>query len=122
MSHRPRIRHILQRQDPKHQHRRLDHLRPELRVRRHERLRIRTKDPRRGLLRRRHGPDPYTTFVRVDGVVVVPIDDTRGEEPGERLCEQVDGEAPPGETPIQTVAECYCGVEVSTAVARDVDA
>lgn len=120
VAHWPRVAHILQREDAEHQHRRLDDFGPELRVCRHEGLRVRAEYARGGGLGGGHGAVP-NALVRVDRVVVVPVHDARGEEASQELREEVDREPPPREAAVEAVAECDRRVEVAARVAGDVD-
>lgn len=66
------------------------------------------EDASGGPLRWRYGSDSGSSFVGIDAVDVIPIDDPRADETSEELSEEVDGETSPGEFSQAAIREGEC--------------
>ena len=120
LAHSSLIRVILKRENHKHKYGRINELRKELTRLRQERLRIRAEDPCRGGWRGRHCPDTVA-FIVVNGVYVIDVHDARRAESAEELCEEVDGEALPGQFAEEAKTERNGRIEKTTAISSDID-
>lgn len=102
---------VLEREDDEHQQRAGNEFTEELARLRHKRLRIRAENARRRVWSRWNGAQ-VVPLEEVDCGDVVRVHDAAPDEAAEDLRNEVDGEPSPGELAEETVAECYCGVEV----------
>ena len=112
------VRLILQREDDEHQNRASDKLGEELVRFGQERLRIGTEDSRRRGGARRNGSDAGA----LDGVYggdVIRVHYAGADEAAEQLGDEVDGEAPPGELPVEAEAECNSRIQEASRVTCD---
>ncbi len=60
-------------------------------------------------------------FNLINCVDVVGVYDSRSDEAAEELCQEVDGEASPGELAVEAEVKSYGGVEKAAGVASDID-
>ena len=111
---------ILQSQDHKHKDSAGDELGEEHARFRHEGGGVRAEDARGGIRGRWHCADTVT-FVGIDGVDVVAVNDACGHETTEDLRNEIHGEAPPWEPAEVAVCEGDGWVQVGTRVAGNVD-
>lgn len=87
-----------------------------------EGLGVGTKDPGgRRVTVTRDRTDGGTTFVGVDGRLVVPVDDGRTAETSRHLGAGVYGELPPREPSVDTIDHGYGGVQVTSGATCDID-
>lgn len=120
---RPQVVVVFQRKDHEHQDRTGDELGEELARLGHEFGRVRAEYPRGRVLRvARHGANIGPPFKRIDGRLVVAVDDGRTAHGPEHLRQHVGGKLAPGELAKHAVGERHSRVEMRARYPADVDA